>query len=64
MNGEGSQWVTMKAIDNANNMKVFKLEPDTLYEFKVLSRNAFGDGNFSEVILAKTLGRFSHPVLF
>ncbi|XP_052063290.1 protein turtle-like isoform X2 [Mytilus californianus] len=55
VNGEVSQWVTMR-IENATNLKVFRLEPDTLYEFKVLSRNAYGDGNFSEVKLARTLG--------
>lgn len=56
VNGEVSTWVTMR-IENATNLKVFRLEPDTLYEFKVLSRNAYGDGNFSEVKLARTLGR-------
>ncbi|VDI21642.1 Hypothetical predicted protein [Mytilus galloprovincialis] len=55
VNGEVSTWVTMR-IENATNLKVFRLEPDTLYEFKVLSRNAYGDGNFSEVKLARTLG--------
>ena len=51
-------------VVNATNLKVFRLEPDTLYEFKVLSINTYGNGNFSEVKLVRTLGRLTHGILY
>jgi hypothetical protein len=63
LNGEISQWITMRVV-NATNLKVFRLEPDTLYEFKVLSINTYGNGNFSEVKLVRTLGRLTHGILY
>ena len=57
INGIGSNWQTlMVKPQNTTRFTVYNLEPDTTYEFKVLSRNQLGDGQFSETITTKTLG--------
>ena len=60
INGVGSKWQTMTVIPaNTTRFTLYKLEPDTTYEFKVLSRNHLGDGLFSEVVTSKTQGMYS-----
>ena len=57
INGIGSNWQTlMVKPQNTTRFTVYNLEPDTTYEFKVLSRNQLGDGQFSETVTTKTLG--------
>ncbi|XP_061164705.1 uncharacterized protein LOC133173705 isoform X4 [Saccostrea echinata] len=57
VNGQVAQWSTMQVIPkSATVFTVYGLTPDTLYEFKVLSRNNLGSGNFSEIVQAKTKG--------
>ncbi|KAL3886696.1 hypothetical protein ACJMK2_026675 [Sinanodonta woodiana] len=57
VNGEISQWQTMMVEpQNATRFTLYNLEPDTTYEFMVLSRNNLGDGQYSEKVRAKTLG--------
>ncbi|KAK3588825.1 hypothetical protein CHS0354_028474 [Potamilus streckersoni] len=57
VNGEISQWQTMMVEpQNATRFTLYNLEPDTTYEFMVLSRNHLGDGQYSEKVQAKTLG--------
>ena len=41
---------------NTTRFTLYNLEPDTTYEFKVLSRNKLGDGQLSEIVTARTLG--------
>ena len=55
-----SKFQTMRVEpQNTTRFTLYNLEPDTLYEFKVLARNELGDGQFSEVVQAHTLGNFS-----
>ena len=57
INGVGSKWQTMIVKpQNTTRFTLYNLEPDTTYEFKVLSRNHLGDGLFSDVVTSKTLG--------
>lgn len=57
VNGEISQWQTLQ-VPAVTSYTVHMLEADTHYEFKLLSRNKFGDGTFSKTIRIKTLGKF------
>lgn len=36
------------------------LEPETMYQFSVLTQNKLGTGPFSEVVTVNTLGEYSH----
>ncbi|KAK3106932.1 hypothetical protein FSP39_003286 [Pinctada imbricata] len=56
-NGQTSEWLTMQVIpQDATHFTVYRLQPDTIYEFKIMARNVNGDGNFSDVVVVKTLG--------
>ncbi|XP_076310324.1 protein turtle-like isoform X3 [Tachypleus tridentatus] len=65
-NQGANSWRTMSVPDGATTFTLYRLDPDTEYEFRVQSRNAFGKGMYSEVIKAKTstedfLGNSSTP---
>ena len=56
---DGSQqpWLTIRVIPaDTMSMTVFKLHPDMLYQFMVLSRIHVGDGLFSEIVTSRTKG--------
>ena len=56
---DGSQqpWLTLRVIPaSAMSMTVFKLHPDMLYQFMVLSPIHVGDGLFSEIVASRTKG--------
>lgn len=56
-NSGSEQWHTLRVVpDEATQITVYKMYPDTNYEFTVLSRNRLGDGLFSKVVKAKTKG--------
>ncbi|XP_064471157.1 protein turtle-like isoform X2 [Ornithodoros turicata] len=54
--GQGdSEWRTIRVYpDNAITLTIHNLQPESQYEFQVLSRNAFGDGLYSEIVRANT----------
>ena len=55
--GSREEWQTLRVIpDEATSMTVYKLFPDTTYQFTVLSRNRLGDGLFSKIVQATTSG--------
>ncbi|XP_060590949.1 uncharacterized protein LOC132745946 isoform X3 [Ruditapes philippinarum] len=57
INGNPSKWQTMRVEpQNATRFTIYRLEPDTLYEFKVASRNMLGSGesSTSAVVQART----------
>ena len=57
VHGSPQAFQTMRVEpQNATRFTVYQLEPLTLYEFKVLSRNELGAGKYSEVVRAKTKG--------
>ncbi|XP_052253632.1 protein turtle-like isoform X2 [Dreissena polymorpha] len=57
INSYPGTWTTMPVEPkDATRFTIYSLEPDTNYEFKVLAKNEKGDGQFSESVLAKTLG--------
>ncbi|XP_053409115.1 uncharacterized protein LOC123561484 isoform X2 [Mercenaria mercenaria] len=59
INGSPSKWQTMRVEpQNATRFTIYRLEPDTLYEFKVASRNVLGSGesSTSSVVQARTQG--------
>ena len=59
INSVGSKWQTMIVKPaNTTRFTLYNLEPDTTYEFKVLSRNHLGDGLFSDVVTSKTQGMY------
>lgn len=59
-NGQVSQWSTLQVLPkSATVFTLYNLTPDTMYEFKVLSRNEIGSGNFSEIVRAPTKGQWS-----
>ncbi|KAG8193648.1 hypothetical protein JTE90_024012 [Oedothorax gibbosus] len=50
-----SEWRTVRVIpEGATTVTLYNLQPDTEYEFQVLSRNILGDGLFSPVVKART----------
>lgn len=50
-----SEWRTVRVIpEGATTVTLYNLQPDTEYEFQVLSRNILGDGLFSSVVKART----------
>ncbi|XP_022658535.1 protein turtle-like [Varroa jacobsoni] len=52
---EDVDWRTIRVVpENAVALTIHNLQPESVYEFQVLSRNAFGDGYFSEKILTNT----------
>ncbi|OQR68508.1 protein turtle-like [Tropilaelaps mercedesae] len=52
---EDVDWRTIRVVpENAVALTIHNLQPESTYEFQVLSRNAFGDGYFSEKVLANT----------
>ena len=60
INGSPSKWDTMRVEpQNATRFTIYRLEPDTLYEFKVSSRNVLGSGesSTSDVVRARTQGK-------
>ena len=56
--GSQQRWMTIRVIPaKATSITVYKLYPDMMYQFMVLSRNQLGDGFFSEIVAIKTKGR-------
>ncbi|KAL8605956.1 hypothetical protein ACOMHN_065697 [Nucella lapillus] len=54
---KGGQWGQLTIPrDQPTTFTVYSLQPNTDYEFMVLSRNDLGNGSFSPVAEAKTLG--------
>ena len=49
--------------DQASSFTVYGLQPDTDYEFQVQSRNSLGNGSFSQMVMAKTLGKVDGAVV-
>ncbi|XP_054718152.1 protein turtle-like [Uloborus diversus] len=50
-----SEWRTVRVVpEGATTVTLYNLQPDTEYEFQVLSRNILGDGLFSPVVKART----------
>ncbi|XP_076367006.1 protein turtle homolog A-like isoform X1 [Tachypleus tridentatus] len=47
-------WRTMSVPDGATTFTLYRLDPETVYEFRVQSRNALGDGMFSTTVKAET----------
>ena len=58
VNGVAGKWSTY-SVDHQDVtvFTVYQLQPDTLYEFKVLATNDLGKGNFSGTVEAKTKGK-------
>ncbi|XP_069115599.1 uncharacterized protein [Argopecten irradians] len=57
MTGQTSQWQQMRVEpQNATSFTIYMLQPDSLYQMKVLARNQYGDGTYSETVQARTLG--------
>ncbi|XP_077524694.1 protein turtle-like isoform X3 [Amblyomma americanum] len=54
--GQGEmEWRTIRVYpDNAITLTIHNLQPESQYEFQVLSRNAFGDGLYSDIVRANT----------
>ncbi|KAG0423869.1 hypothetical protein HPB47_000359 [Ixodes persulcatus] len=54
--GQGdAEWRTIRVYpDNAITLTIHNLQPESQYEFQVLSRNAFGDGLYSDIVRANT----------
>ncbi|XP_077563863.1 protein turtle-like isoform X3 [Haemaphysalis longicornis] len=54
--GQGdAEWRTIRVYpDNAITLTIHNLQPESSYEFQVLSRNAFGDGLYSDIVRANT----------
>lgn len=51
-------WRTIRVHpDNVTSITIHNLEPQTAYEFQVLSRNEVGDGFFSERVVANTTSK-------
>ena len=59
MSGRKGNWQTMQAPSNTSSFTVYMLKPDTMYQFKILSRNQYGNGTYSETIEGHTLGMFN-----
>ena len=52
-----ADWSTLRLVlDDVTSLTIHQLEPDTIYDFMVLSRNRLGDGMFSEVVQGRTRG--------
>ncbi|XP_055865968.1 uncharacterized protein LOC106054729 isoform X2 [Biomphalaria glabrata] len=50
------QWTTMNVeAKSSSAITVFGLQPDTEYEFRIVARNAYGDGTTSSVVRQRTL---------
>ncbi|ESO93751.1 hypothetical protein LOTGIDRAFT_104558, partial [Lottia gigantea] len=49
------QWQTIQVPQESMAFTLYRLSPDTMYEFMVLSRNEHGDGMYSERVRAQTL---------
>ncbi|XP_021375947.1 uncharacterized protein LOC110464826 isoform X2 [Mizuhopecten yessoensis] len=63
MTGQTTQWQTMRVEpQNATSFTVYMLQPDSLYQMKVLARNQYGDGTYSETVQARTLVDFMRTV--
>ncbi|XP_050417092.2 protein turtle homolog B isoform X3 [Patella vulgata] len=62
LSNDWSTWQTIQVPQNSMTFTLYALNPDTLYEFMVLSRNEYGDGMYSERVRAKTLGYVSDLV--
>ncbi|KAI0211548.1 Protein turtle [Lamellibrachia satsuma] len=55
--GSQQRWMTIRVIPaKVTSITVYKLYPDMMYQFMVLSRNQLGDGFFSEIVAIKTKG--------
>ncbi|XP_052803982.1 uncharacterized protein LOC128234061 isoform X2 [Mya arenaria] len=64
VNGIPGKWSTFRVEpQNATRFTLYGLEPDTLYEFKVLAINDLGEGNFSSTVHAKTLAKDNQSTL-
>ncbi|MED6234066.1 Protein turtle B, partial [Ataeniobius toweri] len=53
-------WVSIPVPGGQDWMVVLGLEPETTYQFSVLSQNKLGTGPFSEVVTVNTLGEYTH----
>ncbi|XP_015914377.1 protein turtle [Parasteatoda tepidariorum] len=50
-----SEWRTVRVVpEGATTVTLYNLQPDTEYEFQVLSRNILGDGLFSPIVKTRT----------
>lgn len=50
-----SDWRTIKVIPDATTtITLYNLQPESIYDFQVLSKNVLGDGMFSVIVKAKT----------
>ncbi|XP_055945123.1 protein turtle-like isoform X2 [Argiope bruennichi] len=50
-----SEWRTVRVVpEGSTTVTLYNLQPDTEYEFQVLSRNILGDGLFSPIVKART----------
>ena len=62
--GSQQRWMTIRVIPaEATSLTVYKLYPDMMYQFMVLSRNQLGDGFFSEIVAIKTKGTHNAAVI-
>ncbi|XP_075748509.1 immunoglobulin superfamily member turtle isoform X4 [Rhipicephalus microplus] len=54
--GQGdAEWRTIRVYpETAITLTIHNLQPESQYEFQVLSRNAFGDGLYSDIVRANT----------
>lgn len=57
VNNIPSDWTTLRVeSQGVTRYSVYGLQPDTVYEFRVLARNDLGSGQYSNTVQAKTLG--------
>jgi len=57
LQGGKEEWQTIRVDpDDVSSITIFKLIPDTMYQFMILSRNRLGDGLFSPKVAASTKG--------
>lgn len=55
----GGSWSQLTIPGQATSFTLYNLQPNTDYEFMVLSRNDLGNGSFSDAVVARTLGKTS-----
>ena len=56
-------WGQLRIPIQSTDFTMYNLQPDTHYEFMVLSRNELGNGSYSEIVGAKTLGKMAGKVV-
>ena len=59
----GGNWGQLTIPGESTDFTMYNLLPDTNYEFMVLSRNELGNGSYSEIVGAKTLGKTAGKVV-